>query len=112
MKIVRNKCDGRTYRLKRLVQLTNRPDPPVYFLSEDEKDHNPNPSGRERTNCTIFLGFTSNLISSGVSPETAHGKLMAAHLHLMSSLFLGWIFVLAPDKRVWLGRDASFGYED
>ena len=27
-------------------------------LSEDEKDHNPNPSGRERTNCTIFLGET------------------------------------------------------
>jgi len=34
-------------------------------LNEDEKDHNPNPTGRERTNCTIFLGFTSNLISSG-----------------------------------------------
>ncbi len=27
---------------------------------------NLNPCGRAKTNCTIFLGFTSNMISSGV----------------------------------------------
>ena len=27
---------------------------------------NLSPCGREKTNCTIFLGFTSNMISSGV----------------------------------------------
>ncbi|KAL5012532.1 hypothetical protein ScPMuIL_011083 [Solemya velum] len=33
---------------------------------EDQKRLNMNPCGREKTNCTIFLGYTSNLISSGV----------------------------------------------
>ncbi|PAA81259.1 hypothetical protein BOX15_Mlig033358g9 [Macrostomum lignano] len=32
----------------------------------DSEVSNPNPYGRARTNCTIFLAFTSNMISSGV----------------------------------------------
>ena len=33
---------------------------------EAEEEMNLNPCLREKTNCTIFLGFTSNLISCGV----------------------------------------------
>ncbi|XP_013393091.1 deoxyhypusine synthase [Lingula anatina] len=33
---------------------------------EVRQEANFNPVGREKTNCTIFLGYTSNLISSGV----------------------------------------------
>lgn len=37
-------------------------------LPKDENDDsiNLNPCGREKSNCTIFLGYTSNIISSGV----------------------------------------------
>ncbi|KAK2147749.1 hypothetical protein LSH36_538g02073 [Paralvinella palmiformis] len=34
--------------------------------SETADKLNLNPCGREKTNCTIFLGYTSNMISSGV----------------------------------------------
>ena len=33
---------------------------------EDADEMNLNPCKRDRTNCTIFLGYTSNMISSGV----------------------------------------------
>ncbi|XP_046546831.1 deoxyhypusine synthase-like [Haliotis rubra] len=33
---------------------------------EDQYHTNLNPCGRERSNCTIFLSYTSNLVSSGV----------------------------------------------
>lgn len=36
-------------------------------IPEDKADDiNMNPCGRERSNCTIFLGFTSNMISAGI----------------------------------------------
>jgi len=48
--------------INRMLEMKSQP----LELNEAEKDYNPNPCGRERTNCTIFLGFTSNLISAGV----------------------------------------------
>lgn len=34
--------------------------------SELESEINLDPVGRQKSNCTIFLGYTSNMISSGV----------------------------------------------
>ena len=33
---------------------------------ENEGELNLDPHGRPRTSCTIFLGFTSNIVSSGM----------------------------------------------
>ena len=35
-------------------------------LEVNNEEMNLNPVGREKTNCTIFLGYTSNMISAGV----------------------------------------------
>ena len=47
--------------VKKMIAMKKQP-----MSAELSDSMNLNPCGRERSNCTIFLGYTSNMISSGV----------------------------------------------
>ncbi|KAG6817460.1 hypothetical protein H0H87_008628 [Tephrocybe sp. NHM501043] len=48
-------------------------------LNEDESDHYSNPEIRAQTRCDVFLGYTSNLISSGLREVILH---LVKHKHI------------------------------
>ena len=43
-----------------LWKLSNEP------IDPEDSDHYKDPKIREKTNCTIYLGYTSNMVSSGL----------------------------------------------
>jgi len=67
-----------------IVAQIDRKSEPVH----DESEINLCPVQRDRTNCTIFLGYTSNLISSGVREVIRY---LAEH-NLVSNMYTGKMF--------------------
>lgn len=70
-------------------------------LPEEKIDEvNLNPCNREKSNCTIFLGYTSNLISSGIR-ETF--RYLAQHNMVSTS---------TSDSHNWIHETSSVILED
>ena len=49
-----------------LLQLSKKQEPMPETDDDVVEEYKVNPVKREKTNCTIFLGYTSNMISAGI----------------------------------------------